>query len=517
MKIDYKVIAASALCSALMVGCSDSNSPAPAVEVIPTPYARLAPLAAQTATISIADPDGTPVVTITGQPNDMVLTATVTAISATSLNLDLGLTNNAGRLLFNPKVVIDETASTVGTALLNGSGNYTNTNADEFVSLGDTAIDTGASTDAANSTTMSITVIDTTDPIILEVSIPTEDSTIYVSAGRGSTGTTLPFIDVSNSKSASSIDLSALAFIRQDQARPRDGVSSVDGKYTYFGHSQLSVVITVDTLTHEVSAIPLSIDGQVAAIPGVDISPDGAYLYATQLDGDHIRQSAPGGGEIIARLIKIDTGTHEEMSRVDLVIPVDENTLPGQSSGSGVPYEPSISVDGTKAVVLIKDSSTAFIVDLATMTVDKLLTVTGSSNIRMAALSPDNKFVYVGDKSSNLWVIDVATGLTTSVTETGFGTTRGVQFVGTQLYVLTNSGDIEVFDFATDDYSVPTANNSFTFTGSTAYNFAFGPYGKYYYICYNGADTIQVDITDNSEVNSINSGNRGHTCVVSAY
>lgn len=437
----------------------------------------------------------------------------------------MGLTNDATRPLSNPKIVFDVAGSTLGGASLSGTGTYSNAASDPFITLGDVALDAGASNDATKADKMNISAIAGDADIVLQVSVPTEDATVYTSNGTGSTSPQIPYMDTSNSTASGAVNTGAITFIKNTQARQREGARSPDGKHVYFGHSQLSVVIAVDTLTNKASAIPISITNQYAATPGVTVSPDGTTIYATQLDGDHIRGGAPGTNDVIdvVRLIKIDSSTEKELARVELSMTGGQATLPGQVSG-GVPYEPTLSEDGSLIVIPMKDSAVVYLVKTSDMSIMESYDFSAdTASIRRAAISPDNKFIYLADKSSGLWVADVATGTLSPVTNsTGFGRATGMRFDPPDgstnprsLYLTRSSTDIEILTFAAGDYSMPTGASTYAFSGTT-YGFDFGPYGKSYYLCNNGT-LVKVDKASNTAVYTTSLGSRGHACVVSAY
>lgn len=532
------------LTAGLLAGCSSSsnnnNDPDPDPIVIPAPYARVSNLTAQTATISIADPDGTPVVTITSQPADMTLSATVTPVSATELTLDLGLTNNASRPLSNPKVVVDEGASTLGTAVLTGTGDYGTD--EEFVSLGN-IVAAGASTVAEDSDSMTLTTIDTTDPIVLEVSVPTQDVSIVATGRRDAY---LELFDGGTGEAKTRVTTSGYKFRAPGAGGDmwmRQAARSPDGEHIYTDHTSLSIVMVLNLLTGELSHYPIPVDGEVGSVTGVAVAPTGQFVYASQIDGDHWQGSQIEADRTTddfafgTNLVKISTASGQIVSK--LTIPGGAaiiEGLPGNPPETGVSGERTgaiwginVSADGTRGSTSFSrrfggQAGRVLLFDLDAMTIiGDFEAGAGAEEIRFTAISPDNNFIYLGThrNGGGLYVLDVATGDVTNVASVPNTRTTGLQFDedGNLYWATRNSGDdLTIFTFTGNDYSAPTGNTAFDFT-SDPVAFDLGPYGDFYYICTASADLVKVDkATDTAVYENINvTDDFRHLCVASAY
>lgn len=503
--------------TSVISGCSNDNDPAAAAPGA-APIVRVAPLATQTATISIADPDGTPVATVTSQPADMVLTAAATSTGATTLDLVLGLTNNAARPLSNPKTVVDTAGSTLGTATIAGTGTI---GTDAFAALGALSLDTAGANDPATADMLSVSVIDAvTDPMVIVVTIPTQDAMIFVSDSTSSNSTPeLNRFDISDAQSDTQVDLNHLAFDqKQGNAGLREGDRSRDGKYAFFGHRQMPMVAVYNTITGEASSIDLSVENRSGSVDSVVVSPDGLYAYASFVDGDHMYVNYSSGALRGVELVKIDISTMSVMSRLRF----------DSEGGNARPRRLSIASDGTTGALNIGNfRGEIAVIDLESMTINKMLDVSASGyDPRHAAISPDGAYVYVGqnddegdaDQMGELDVITVADGTITPVTLTTTGSrTRALRFdsTGRLFFVRDGAPDLAILTFTGGDYSAVTGETEFDFTG-TPDGFDFGPYGEYYYLCSGGA-VVKVDVATNTEAYNTSVGSDGHMCVVTAY
>ncbi len=323
---------------------------------------------------------------------------------------------------------------------------------------------------------------------------------------------------------------------------------SPNGEHIYAAHSSLSIVMDLDLLTNKISDIPIPVDGEFGSVTGVAVAPNGQYIYASQIDGDHWRFGSPSASKTITDLkfatnvVKINAATGKIVKK--LTIPASTAAvegLPGNpvntsTSGDrlGSLWPVSVSADGTLGAVSFRriGESRVLLIDLNTMTIQKDFDVTADiTDIRDVAISPDGKFIYLAthrDGDGDLHVLDVATGKVATAFTTGSNVrSQGLKFdydSVTKTYSLywakRNGGnDMDIFTFTGGDYSMPTGNAGFNFSG-TPDGFDFGPYGDFYYICTTNDTVEKIKKSDNSliyESNASSTDDLRHGCAVSAY
>ena len=312
-------------------GCSSDSAPVAAGHTSYTPEAALA---AQTATIEISNPAGIPTVTISGQPADIALTGTATR-TGTSIDLMLDATNNASRILFGLKAIVEAT-STLGTATIGGSdGTF---DAKDYVGF-DMALAVG---DDSNSGTLTLTGVDgATDPIIINVTLPTDHPIVVVNQEWGGSGDNIRIADLMANQSFG-VDLTKIHNPNpnqnsSDSARLRGGMFSPDGQYIYAGLRNVPWLVRLDLTAQDYELMDLT-DGSIktssqipdpsvvdtkvlsAYIDWVAMSPNDQYLYAAYGVGDHVYGSNTDVNPQTISLVKIERDT---LSIVDSVTLID--------------------------------------------------------------------------------------------------------------------------------------------------------------------------------------------------
>ena len=124
--------------------------------------------------------------------------------------------------------------------------------------------------------------------------------------------------------------------------------------------------------------------------------------------------------------------------------------LPSPSASTRVnPRGVVVSSDGTRAYVVNANSGTVSVIDTATNTVIKTITV--GSNPQDVAVSPDGTRAYVTDTDGTVSVVNTATGSNVVTPITVDGTPVGVVVSpdGKHAYV-TDGGGLSVIDTATN-------------------------------------------------------------------
>lgn len=520
------VAAVSASLSTGLIGCSSDTDTSGSSFVS---YERVAPLATQTATISIADPLGTPVVTIT-QAESITLDAAATTDGLAQVMLEMSLVNNVGRLLFNPKVV--PTGVSQGT-LANNTGNI-NFEADSLANLpyygfGLGGIDDGAAAQIEDQLTV-IGLDGTVDPLVIEVELPTTHSTTYHNGGDNPSGPDgeVERVDIMGDR-ADSQDYGDIenggAYAEGNHWH--NGAQSHDGKTLYFGNRNLPAVIVYDALQSIDADRPLvtrigiakGLVSQNGYVPSVSMSPDGQFLYATVIESVHEDEHVPddsGSGYFTATgtyLVKINATSHEVISHLVLEVP-------GREGGQVKPRDININADGTLAVVALDAKGAISLVDLTgDMSVVKTfdLFIKGYGvRIRTPAISPDGSTVYFhdaadefstdffsSDSTNNIVAIDVETEVFTmmSVSDPINDNPHQLEFgPDGRLYHVGDGSQVNVYDVDTMSLVAVYDNNTnydhFAFDGEGAFLHAMGGSGTDVY------DISDDTYTDLSQSNS---------------
>lgn len=502
--MNKKLIAALAAVGMITTisGCgSDSSSTSAAPK-----YTRVAPLAAQTATISIADPTGTPVVTIT-QASDIALAATATT-DGTTVSLDLDMTNNGGRLLFGGKVVVtnivDSTATNAVAATATGT-----IGGDTYTSFGLKAIEDGATASAADLVVVSdLDGLD--DPLVLTVEIPTNHSLAFGKDGTSSTG--IEIIDVASDEWME-VETESVSYRGADSTDGafNAGVSSADGRYIFGGSRNTASVIVMDTVTHELSTIAVPEKGASGHVTEVTISPDGAYLYAAVHVGDHQYRWDAGSAFNANYLVKINATTMKVVKSADI------------SGDSGVPSDRvrdvDLSADGSVAAISTVGAGEVTIVNTGSMSVVKRLKA-DSSMARHVAISPDATTVYVANMDDNVYsydgnlqVIDVDSEVSSTLTLTDQSTNdpQCLDFGPDGRLYYCRSGAMTIVEDPTAATLVEVS------VGSNVRAVAFDAEGDYYYAL-DGSDPDQYDIATDTVINQPSNASMGQqNLIISAY
>ena len=400
INMNVKMLIAGSLAAAVMSGvtaCSSSSDSAPPVEEN-TVYERVAPLAAQKAVIEIHDPFGIPTVTIASQPSLIELSGTATR-SGTSVEVNLSATNNAPRILFNLKAVVDSSSASedLGTATIAGSGTL---NTEEFVRFENVAVGMEAVSGTDSGFTISGVdqgINDVIDPLVFAVTLPTDHPLVLINDGGSGDGTQdLVLVDVVTNESINA-DFEELRNPNSsqngnDSMRFREGVFSPEGQYAYLGMRNLPYVTRLDLVEEDFSVLDLtdgsikesseviSRDVAVQKVPTaytdwVTMSPDQQYLYTAYGQNAHVSSTQGYTNTNNVSLVKIDRDTLEVMATLELV------------SGSSEPRVRDYQFinDGAGMVVIVQsDDEDDVPASLMTIDLDEM-TVSGTIDISPTA------------------------------------------------------------------------------------------------------------------------------------
>ena len=457
MKTNKKLLAG--LVSASLVfgvaGCSSDDSSSVGAQ---KPFTVEAPLAAQTATIVINDPNGVPTVTVSTPAANITLAGTASIPVAGSVDVVLTATNNASRILTNLKAVIDPASvvdSTAGTpTVTTSSGSY---NTDPYTYFGP-AVAVGAdATSGYDGQTLRIGgIAGGATSVTFNVTMPTDHPIIASARWTGENGYYL--IDSATGE-RTFVDTDSVAMY-QDDGGVTSGVSSADGTRLYMGSRNTGDIIVTDlntiaadaaatptpTYENSVSAIQVS-DAGIANVFRVALSVDGKTLYALVNEGGHRWYDVDNwynyGNAMTARLVKVDVATGKVKG--DVAMFGGDYT----ARARGIDF----TADGNTAVVVNSSftQSQLDIINLSSMTVTKSIDVPMDVNndqlLRAAAISADGKTVYAMyrddyDNNSDLIVADVASGSVKRITvDKGIWTAYQMDFdKNGMLYIATDAG-----------------------------------------------------------------------------
>jgi hypothetical protein len=344
-------------------------------------------------------------VTVTQQPSLLFLSGTATYNGgAMQLDIDLSVRNDTPRLLLNLKAV----ASNLNQGTITGDGTFAG---DPYVFYGPEGQDTG-STVMRTITVNGVT--GGTDPITLDLEFVHHQMFVLQNDGPSSTPA---LTDASGSGERTDLDTDNLTAFYQDSNHP-GAVFSPDNRWLYLANGNQPALVAVDmttlapALTTDLTgANMLQQDGlgSVGMTHGLEMSPDGEFLYTAFSEGLHSYSTESGqisgtgpsrlGATTSVYLVKIDRETLSEVSRVLLF--TGPAVIGDAKGGKGL----SLSADGARAAVCILRLGTVFVVDTATMTIfDADLVAPGAQGFdvsahslhpRASAFSGDGTRVYV--------------------------------------------------------------------------------------------------------------------------
>ncbi|MDF1700711.1 MAG: hypothetical protein P1V36_06095 [Planctomycetota bacterium] len=319
-------------------------------------------------------------VTVTSPASNLVVTGTATQLHAAGdATVDLSVLSNFPRLLFNLKAVVTsiDDGTAAGDGLFDGNPyKYFGPNA-----LAPGAMESGSfNITGLTGTTFTMTIEWLDHPMVF---VPDDNNggppTAMDSSGTGQNTplVTLPF---------------AFQTISRGNAGNQGGCVSPDGRFLYLSPRNQSGIITVDLTTMtpvmgtDLSGGTIAFDGtgSVGFLDDVQMSPDGAFLYALLTVGCHAYSSEGGdingSGAFASRqaattdvhVVKIDRATMAEVNRATLATGLAQ--IGGDSQvGKGL----SLSRTGSRLAACIRNGGLCFVVDANTMAILDADPITG--------------------------------------------------------------------------------------------------------------------------------------------
>lgn len=306
---------------------------------------------------------------------------------------------------------------------------------------------------------------------------PEASSTIFYvpNAGEG----TISVIDPAKGETIDTISLGT--------KQASHGIAlSLDGKTIYSGTGfEGKSLVAIDTETKEVTKEIKFESG----VHGIDISPDGQYLYVSAMNG-------LGEGEGILSVIKTDN--MEKIAEV--------------KTGGG-PAHVAVKPDGSQVWVANVNGNTVAAIDARTNTLLKTIPVGEVPN--EVAISPDGNWAFVANVNSDfITVIDVnklKAVKTISAGKAPHGVT--VSPDGSELWVANNkSNDVSIIDIETFKLKATIP------TGAYANHVAFSTDGNWAYVTNRQSnDVVKIDTAKKEITASIQVGVEPHEITLEDY
>jgi hypothetical protein len=274
-------------------------------------------------------------VNVVQAPPDFDVAATASYDGATQdLDVDLTLTNVFGRLIYNPKVVIDAISD----------GTFDDSNGSSIIHNGKETLLYGANAfDVGEERTRPLGLLGVTDLVVTITFRVVESAGYAVGAPTGAA-----IFDSSGSGMNASIGFDADTVSHGPRGGQfyTQGVISPDGRTLYLGHRQVDRVTAVDLTTLQPTLgtfLGADPNGDTrSSTPTMDLSPDGQYLYVGFSQNAHRWNR----GSVASWLVKLRTSDLSEVGRV-------------QVNPGGVPSTPVWDVEigpgGGAAVVAFRD------------------------------------------------------------------------------------------------------------------------------------------------------------------
>ncbi len=418
------------------------------------------PIPPQAAQIQIASPDNNPGFTVNMQPLYGKVSGTATYDAVNGLTISLSIENDAARIVYSPKAVIDGTNDPGVTIVSDG------TDAQGHVAAyyGPEAMDI-----AASKTRDFVVTGATMDPLIIDLHLASNPAG-FTSVDYNVSG--LLMHDLSGAKDKNGLLFGGTSSFDTVGFKPgvgslRTGVFSEDGRYYYTGEKNMPYIVTVDMTTLTAVAGSDLSAGQtgVGFSSNVVLSPDGKYLYTSVTTGGHQFNTAGSAVPVETNtrtidFVKVDRATMAEVGRVSLLI--DGAPVLDDQSHYPKAAHMAITPDGARAVVPVHGTGMIWMVDLATMTlIDTDPVAAGTQGIDLSAtapsvhitvVSPDGSKAYVGSNHGvdDIVVVDLSTYATSTITSAAVAGTNGFGW-GSLLFGPTDGKLYIVRSFATAD------------------------------------------------------------------
>lgn len=261
---------------------------------------------------------------------------------------------------------------------------------------------------------------------------------------------------------------------------------SLDGKTLYTGTGfEGKTLVSIDTKTKKI----INEINFENGVHGIDISPDGKYLYVSSMNG-------LGKGEGIVTVINT-----ENMEKITEV-----------KTGGG-PAHVAVKPDGSQVWVANVNGNTVAALDAKTNTLIKTISVGEVPN--EVAMSPDGNWVFVANVNSDFITVIDANKLETVKTISAGKAPHGVTVSpdGSELWVANNkSNDVSIIDIETFKLKATIP------TGSYANHVGFSQDGKWAYVTNRQSnDVMKIDTNKREVIASIPVGVEPHEITLEDY
>lgn len=301
-------------------------------------------IAAQFATIEIADPTGNPMVSIVDAPANHVLVGEADAQGNGQVLLSLEWLNGANRMLFNPKLVLQ--------VMNEGNG----ANADG--SLGDpywryNATFAGLPANESHTRDLLLTgVSGNADPLVLEVRLR-DDPMLAFSDNSNSNGTAMMLADAGTNSPVGEIACQGTG--ANGRCKMESAAFSRDGRFLFLGQRAGGNVEVYEMATGQLVQ-ELNLNGTAGSVTDIEISPDGTTMFAVAMGRCHRTTGNRNNASLGIRLFSFDAASLQATGDVQLTTSTNART-------GGIAVSPNgewvaVPHDGNGNVVAFVDTNT---------------------------------------------------------------------------------------------------------------------------------------------------------------
>jgi hypothetical protein len=312
-----------------------------------------------------------------------------------TLTVSLQMQNQAGRIIFNPKVVITAVTGTAGS-FNNADGTL---DTDSFRHCGAAGLAIGAT----RSCDLEFTTVGASD--VLQINVEIVGSPMLVGFPLSDGVDQFRLIDTGafllGGEERSPI---ATHGSDGDYSRFSGDYIPADGSKVYLGSRHQPVVTNID-LTDFGTSYSVRLSDEAGHVFGLIPSADEQSLYAGVGFGHHNRGSNADADAFGASVVRLDTATLAEVERVDIYPPMPVN--------DPIVRAFALSPDETMAALTVRSKTTdnvdnpafLYLVDLTTMTVidtdsetegTQPIDMGGTMHVSVATFSADGGTLYLG-------------------------------------------------------------------------------------------------------------------------
>ena len=180
----------------------------------------------------------------------------------------------------------------------------------------------------------------------------------------------IAYIGSNNTNEVSIIDVPSNRVVASSQMSPGTQVNSMavspDSRFIYFNGNVVTAIDTSD------SSIAAQVDIGTGLSNGIDVTPDGKFLYS----------------------VSSVTDTLTVIRTSDFTI---TDTIPLGQGPNGVSFTP----DGKFAYIADQVENSVYVVDTASVAVTVIIPIPGGSLVRNIRVAPNGKFVYISSVGAN--------------------------------------------------------------------------------------------------------------------